>query len=144
MDAESMVLRMYCIQLYYTLQTHTEQAGAIITTRFIMIIAANIISMDGVDPVYQAMPCDKLNSFYDTTSELLDAHPICASLSARSSVKADMNGTVDEVAAALNLAFSMAVWLALAIHAIGIEIYVSNRTSDIVFESLMTDHTSCD
>ena len=109
-----------------------------------MIIAATIISMDSIDPVYQAMPCDKLNSFYDTTSELLEAHPICASLSAISSVKANMNGTVEQIAAALSLCFSMAVWLALAIHAIGIEIYVSDWALDNVYENLMANNTSCD
>lgn len=89
-----------------------------------MISAASIISLWG--PFYKAYQCDKVASFYDTNKDLLAAYPACSSSSAWVAVKADMNGTSGvNAAAALNLSFGMSVWLALALHAIGVELYVS-------------------
>ncbi|OQE28500.1 hypothetical protein PENSTE_c003G04937 [Penicillium steckii] len=98
-------------------------AGSIITCRIIMISAASIISLWG--PFYKAYKCDKVASFYDTNKDLLAAYPACSSSSAWVAVKADMNGTSGvNAAAALNLSFGMSVWLALALHAIGVELYI--------------------
>ncbi|KAI9166505.1 hypothetical protein HJFPF1_02611 [Paramyrothecium foliicola] len=109
-------------------------AGSILTTRLIMIIAAMIISSAGSDRFYISMPCDKLNSFYELTAELLEVHPLCSSLAARSPVMATMDGREEQVAAALSLGFEFGVWLALAIHAIGIETYL--RLTPAEFERL--------
>ncbi|CAG8423596.1 unnamed protein product [Penicillium salamii] len=100
-------------------------AGAIITCRIIMISAATIISLWG--PFYKAEKCDKLTSFYKSNAALLEEYPSCDQSGSYVAVKADMNaGNAGNAAAALDLSFGMSVWLALALHAIGIEIYVSD------------------
>jgi hypothetical protein len=103
------------------------QAGSIITVRFVGAIAAVIISSDAVAPLYHSMPCHKLNSFYEESEKMIESYPSCAEKDAWAAVKADMGGTEEQVAAALNLALCMGVWLALAMHAFGVEVYVSWR-----------------
>lgn len=104
-------------------------AGAIITARLIMIIAALIIS-EG--EYFIAWPCSKIDSTLDPGSSLLSGYPACAAyVSGTNSaefalVKASMKGPGRaNVGAALNMPFGMALWLAVAIHAIGVEIYLS-------------------
>lgn len=90
-----------------------------------MILAALIISAWG--PYHIAEKCDKMGSFYKSNEALLEAYPSCNSSSNYVAVKADMNaGNAGNAMAALDLSFGMSVWLALALHAIGVEIYVSH------------------
>lgn len=81
--------------------------------------------MPGMEPFYKALPCEELATFYNSTQSLVDVHRECENLSAWVPVKADLaEGSVENAVAALNLTFGMAAWLALVIHAIGIEVYV--------------------
>lgn len=90
-----------------------------------MISAAKIITLWG--PFYKAEKCDKVASFYNSTETFHKAYPSCNLSTDYVAVKADMNaGNAGNAAAALDLSFGMAVWLALALHAIGVEIYVSD------------------
>jgi hypothetical protein len=89
-----------------------------------MILTAIIISSGGgQDAHYQPKLCRELASFLDSTA-LLQAYPDCASLDAWVLVKADITKGPEQKAAAMNVSFGMAVWLAVTIHAIGIEAYV--------------------
>jgi hypothetical protein len=106
------------------------QAGAIITSRIIMILAAVIISQDNYNVVW---PCAKIESTLANRSTLLSSYPDCAAYVDGSDpdqlaiVKANIGGDGPANAgAALNTAFGMALWLAVVIHAIGVEVYVSN------------------
>jgi hypothetical protein len=100
------------------------QAGSIITVRIIMIISALVMSKN---PSFrQPMQCDKIATFYDDSSSLVAKYPICEDTDAWVAVQGDMAGeSAENIATALSLGFSLGVWLALAIHAIGIEVYVS-------------------
>ncbi|ORY16407.1 hypothetical protein BCR34DRAFT_637899 [Clohesyomyces aquaticus] len=107
-------------------------AGCIITTRIIMIIAAMTISSppDG-GAYYTARPCDQLLFIHKTQNETLTYYPTCESYFNGSNsnheaiVRATMNSTkASEITAALGVSFGMALWLALAIHAVGVEIYL--------------------
>lgn len=72
------------------------------------------------------MQCDKIATFYDDTASLVAKYPICKDNDAWVAVQGDMSGeSAENIATALSLGFSLGVWLALAIHAIGIEVYVS-------------------
>ncbi len=88
-----------------------------------MILSAMIISKQG--PYYMSMSCAKLASFYTNATALEAVHPVCSDLSAWTVAQANMSGGAEHVAAVLNLTFGAALWLSLAIHAIGVEFYVS-------------------
>ena len=100
-------------------------AGSIITLRFIMIISALIISSTG--GYYRAMPCQEIAFLEDSEEKFKANFPQCFAI----------NGTVDDwvavrasfsgkpqVSTSLGLNFGMAGWLALFIHAVGVEIYL--------------------
>ena len=107
-----------------------------------MIIAAMIISTG--DPLYAVFSCDKLASFYEDDREgLLENYPMCESMDKSAAVEATMmDGGGENVAAALNVTFGMALWLAMAIHAIGVEIYVRNRSSYLSYYGILLMLTS--
>lgn len=93
-----------------------------------MIIAAMIISNKGH---YIVWPCAKIAATISGYIGLVSAYPACASyadgsnLAQVSAILADMGGaSAANAGAALNVNFGMALWLAFAIHAVGIEIYV--------------------
>lgn len=103
-------------------------AGAIITTRLIMVIATQIISDKGY---YAVWPCAKIEATLQNKANWLDAYLSCASyangtnLDQVSAVAASFGrGGAPNAGAALNLNFGMALWLALAIHAVGVESYL--------------------
>ncbi|XEU97453.1 hypothetical protein FSHL1_002739 [Fusarium sambucinum] len=98
-------------------------AGSIVTLRMIMIISATIMSK--TPSFRQPMQCEKVSSFYDDNADLLDKYPTCSDLNAWVAVQGDMDGQgAEEIATALSLGFSVGVWIALAIHAIGVEVYL--------------------
>lgn len=81
---------------------------------------------------YYAMPCDKIAFMFDDRNTTLSVYPDCAEYfsgrnpSQQVAVKADMIGSTNiaQAAAALCQSFGVAMWLALVIHMIGVEIYV--------------------
>ncbi|KAH6849622.1 hypothetical protein B0I37DRAFT_338784 [Chaetomium sp. MPI-CAGE-AT-0009] len=105
-------------------------AGAIVTVRFITSTAGVIISNTG--GYYAARPCGQVDYMLGgNKTATLSYFPDCAAyysgenLEQYTLVQANMDGDSDaNTAAALGLAFSTAVWLALALHAIGVEIYL--------------------
>lgn len=108
-------------------------AGSIITTRIIQGIAALIISSAGGHRYYSAQPCDKIAYMLNNDEQaVLSRFPGCTAFLDGSSpdqhvvvAASTRGGSSVEAAAMLNTFFGAALWLALAIHAIGIEIYVS-------------------
>lgn len=101
-------------------------AGSIITNRFIMIISAQIISNQDY---YTVWSCAKINDTLQGQS-LLELFPGCSSyvdgtnLGQVTAVKADFNASAVGAGAALNVNFGMALWLAFALHAFGVETYL--------------------
>lgn len=80
---------------------------------------------------YYAMPCDKIAWLLRSSTYLVSKYPTCAEfvngtdLNAHAAVLGSMAGTGPEQAAAiLDASFGASLWLALMIHAIGIEIYL--------------------
>ncbi|KAH8728246.1 hypothetical protein GQ44DRAFT_824540 [Phaeosphaeriaceae sp. PMI808] len=105
-------------------------AGSIITTRIIMIIGTVIISASGD---YQAAwPCAKIEATLSNKSMLLEKYPSCAAYANGTNsneaaiVIANLSGdTAVNAGAALNMSFGMALWLAAAIHVVGVEVYLN-------------------
>ncbi|KAF2729458.1 hypothetical protein EJ04DRAFT_588713 [Polyplosphaeria fusca] len=103
-------------------------APSIITVRIIMIITARIISNDSY---FVAKPCAVLDFIHQTEEATMELYPACAAfyngtnLGQQALVHATMKGGIpSEIGAALNISFGMAMWLALAMHAIGVEVYL--------------------
>lgn len=109
-----------------------QQAGSIITSRIVLIIAATAISTS--NNYYTSRPCAQLAYIHKSQAQTLRYYPSCASFfnmtnpGQEAVVHASMaNGVSSEIGVALGLSFGMALWMALAIHAVGIEVYVSTH-----------------
>ncbi|XPS95370.1 hypothetical protein M3J09_004661 [Ascochyta lentis] len=105
-------------------------AGSIITSRFIMILAAVITSDRGY---YTVWTCAKIVSTISDRSLVLlvQDYPSCKSYANGSNpeqvaaVSANLTGgSSANVGAALNISFGAALWLAFNMHAMGIEVYL--------------------
>lgn len=88
--------------------------------------------------------CAKIAHTIGDNMDLVSAYPACASyadgsnLDQVSAVFADMDGmSAANAGAALDLNFGMALWLAFAIHAIGVEVYVSHHACDCHVRTLI-------
>lgn len=94
-----------------------------------MIIAAQIISSAG--DFWSVQSCAKLLDVIGDAQELVQQYPSCSSLidggnlGAVAAVNANFGGSAVELMSAMNMSFGMAGWLALGLHAIGVEVYVS-------------------
>jgi len=103
--------------------------ASIITLRIIMIIAAQIVSAAG--NFWSVQNCAKLLDVLGDATTLVESYPSCASLindgnlNAVAAVNANFGGSVVELMSAMNISFGMAGWLATGLHAIGVEVYVS-------------------
>jgi hypothetical protein len=98
-------------------------AGSIVTLRLIFFIAALIISRIGT--YYTIIPCGQI---LEMNGNFL-GYPTCtANPDGLAIVKANLvsPASVAEAAAALQLTFGLAGWLAWAIHAAGIEWYIQS------------------
>ena len=79
------------------------------------------------------MPCAELKYIANETGRPLNSlyaqYPVCApnanlSVDNIAVVKAQFKGSPEQIGASLGISFGMAMWLALFIHAAGIEIYL--------------------
>ena len=100
-------------------------AGSIITLRLIMFLSALVIS--SVGGYYRAMPCSEI-AFLQDSRETFEANfPQCFAANGTNddwvAVQANFGGKA-QAATALGLNFGMAGWLALFLHAMGVEIYL--------------------
>ena len=96
-------------------------AGTIVTLRLIMVISATIIS--NIGGYYISMPCGQISYMGGDAS----TYAACkADSNGQTSVLANFNTPmgVEQVAASMQTSFGMAGWIALALHAVGIEIYL--------------------
>jgi uncharacterized membrane protein len=102
--------------------------GSIITLRLIFILGTLIIST--MDRYKLAMECAKIDYIMQDPNSTLTEYPDCISYYNRSDlekftlVQAKFGGSAPEVGASLDLNFGMAMWLALLLHAVGVEIYL--------------------
>lgn len=122
------------------------QAGSIITTRIVMILATVIISASGGYSV--VWPCAKIESALSHSSMLISDYPACIAYANGTDpnglavVLANLDGeTGVNAGAALNMSFGMALWLSVVLHAIGIEVYVSGRDNRLSVINI-TDRSS--
>lgn len=102
--------------------------GSIITLRLIQILATIIIST--MSRYRLAMECAKLDYIIEDRVEMSSTYPDCIAYfngtqtDQAAVVQADFNGSVEQIGASLDMTFGMAMWLALWLHAMGVEIYL--------------------
>ncbi|KAK1962450.1 hypothetical protein LY78DRAFT_684036 [Colletotrichum sublineola] len=105
-------------------------AGSIVTLRLIQFSCAAIISTMGT--YYAARPCSQVAYTIGDSNRTLELYPDCAAYFSGANpvqqtiVHADLLTATSaaEAGAAASLPFGLALWLALAMHAIGIEVYL--------------------
>lgn len=94
-----------------------------------MIIAAQIISRQR--NYFVPQPCGKVAWMLDDATDVLQRYPACetyfdgSDLEQQVMVRAVFAESVEQVASSLNAPFGMSLWVAIAMHAIGVETYVS-------------------
>jgi hypothetical protein len=108
---------------------------SIITVRIIMFISASAIASK--TGYFTSRPCAQIAYSYESTgnAEAITSYlyPDCQAFFNGSTpnqevvVTLNFNGLPEQIGAALGESFGMAVWLALAIHAMVVEIYVSEH-----------------
>ena len=100
------------------------QMGTPITQRLILFITAITISKIGGYTL--SMPCEKIVSILNNDgAKAVELYPACVDISASAAINASMlSGAIVELTAALNSSFGAASWLALLLHAFGIETYL--------------------
>ncbi|KAL1615749.1 hypothetical protein SLS56_011704 [Neofusicoccum ribis] len=109
-------------------------AGCIITVRIILIITAVIVGTQ--KNYYTARPCYQLDYIFKTREATLQHYPECIPFYNGTSpgqmvvVNAKMGSTAAEASAALGISFGMSMWLALALHAIGVELQLTPREAE--------------
>lgn len=99
--------------------------GTIITTRLILIIAAQILSRVG--SYYEIMTCGELLSMRDV-EYVATAYPLCAASNSSSipvPVHVSFSSNIEEIGASLRIPFGMALWVAIFLHVVGVEIYLA-------------------
>jgi hypothetical protein len=102
--------------------------GVIITTRIIMVIAAQVTGALG--KYYTPMSCDEINFVQRESSGRSAIYPQCALPSMTTNgmiaVAADFgSGKREQLQASLELNFGMAAWIAIFLHTVGVEIYLN-------------------
>jgi hypothetical protein len=102
--------------------------GAIVTQRLILLISAIIITQIG--DYYSVWPCAKLDWTLHGQNKTMSRYPVCASFYDGTNpdqvavVSANFNGKREQSGSALDASFGMATWMAIFLHAVGVEIYV--------------------
>lgn len=105
--------------------------GTIITTRLIMIISAQILSKIG--SYYVTMTCGEILSMR-SADYVWTKYPACFQANATTTgdfekhlvpVLVFFGSNVEEIGASLRAPFGMSLWLAIFLHAVGVEVYLA-------------------
>lgn len=102
--------------------------GTIITVRLIMIITAQIMTI--LPGFYGVKSCGQIAFMHDTTlTSISSTYPLCNPETGgynetKVAVPAKFGGEIESIAAALTESAGMALWLALLLHVVGVEVYL--------------------
>lgn len=119
--------------------------GTIITTRIIMIISATVTSR--LSRYYTTMECGQIETIYGNAHAVDKFYPQCAQPNSGPHdpvvVQGLFPGRPEQIGASFEMSFGMALWMALFLHAAGVEIYLgltpreSNRLRQVSYEKQM-------
>ena len=101
-------------------------AGSIITLRIIMILSSPIVTKTG--GYYRAMSCDEIKFILGNQNQFEASYPQCSAVNGTIdgyiALPATFNTDAARIGNTLGMCFGTAGWLALAMHAVGVEIYL--------------------
>ena len=101
-------------------------AASIITLRIIMIISSKILTRIG--GYYRAMPCDEIAFLLDNQTQFETSYPQCfvanGTIDGWIALPASFDRNAAQIGNSLGLTFGTAGWLALFMHAVGVEVYL--------------------
>jgi len=120
--------------------------GTIITLRLILIISA--LSITALDSYYTTMSCDEITFVYGSSVPVKNFYPQCSTPNSTVNDLVVVHAKFDfqrpeQIGASLRMSFGMALWLAIAIHLVGVEMYLgltpreSNRLRQVSYERQM-------
>lgn len=110
--------------------------SSIITLRLVLFLGALIITHYEAAQNYLPLSCSEIGWFYTRydLGDPLAVYPACASVlpndklpSANDTyvaVQADYYGSPEQIGASLDINFGMSIWIALLLHAVGVEVYL--------------------
>lgn len=123
--------------MLFNIDSDDEKAGAIITSRAILVLSSLYASV--TDNYYYIQPCYKIAFAYHMQMHpTVDRYPVCEAYfngtnpEARAVVRAlflNPSGN-EEIAAAFDMTFGMSLWLAFFIHVAGTEFYLRLTPSE--------------
>lgn len=106
--------------------------ASIITLRLILYLAALITT--AMQDYYIPVSCAQIAWFFTNygLGDPLSVYPQCSSPSNNTTilpdsyvaVHADLNGSPEQIGASLDINFGMAIWVALFLHLVGVELYL--------------------
>ncbi|KAG9125723.1 hypothetical protein FRC07_006464 [Ceratobasidium sp. 392] len=98
-------------------------AGSIITLRLVMIIIAKAVA--AIDQYHTVWSCGELQYALNNSTLLAEQYPACSAglVEAFAAVPARWTTGVS-ISSSLRIAFGPAGWIALLVHAVGVEIYI--------------------
>ena len=102
--------------------------GTIVTTRLIMIMSAVILSKIG--SYHVLMTCGEI-LYMRSAEDVLSKYPACLGADTMISdtqlvpVLVKFGSNIEEIGASLRLPFGMSLWIAMFLHAVGVEIYLA-------------------
>lgn len=106
--------------------------GTIVTTRLIMVIAAQITT--AVESYFTTMTCGEL-LYMSNEQYVRDKYPTCSAAitdgrrsildSNFAPVRASLGSNVEQTSASLRINFGMGLWMAIFLHVVGVEIYLA-------------------
>lgn len=116
--------------------------GTIVTLRLIIILSAFISSQ--ISNYNTTITCGELLSILDTNESVNAAYTSCgqpgSTIDTLAIVPAKFGDMPEQIGSALRLGFGMALWMALFLHATGVEIYLnltpreSNRLRQVSYK----------
>ena len=108
--------------------------STIVTLRLIMVLSALISSSLSGGPYYTTMLCGEISSLYDDDARqnnVTARYPQCGGLPGSTNATRVIvqsrfaNGQPEQIGASLRVSFGMALWMALVLHLVGVEIYLN-------------------
>ncbi|KAF8607563.1 hypothetical protein BDV93DRAFT_541817 [Ceratobasidium sp. AG-I] len=105
--------------------------ASVITARILGIITRTIISFSG--SYYAVWTCDEISFLLNSSSDAASRFPVCGTGADPKHVHVPVHASIHEdpinFGSSMRVSFGMALWIAMLIHVVGVEIYIRGTES---------------